>query len=154
MTYGTRRRLATVIIAPVAALATWALISLIGIDLILSHRHEGSTVGPVDVFVAALAGALAAWLGRPLDRTPQPAPSKVVGAGRLDSARHIDHRAQLARRRLHCRCTYQPARGDGRRCDRRLRPHPARARRRLPEARATVAATCSSMMFVVSPRVG
>ena len=62
MTHRIRRRLATIIIAPAAALATWALIRLIGIDLVLSPGHDGSTVGPVDVFVAALAGGLAAWL--------------------------------------------------------------------------------------------
>jgi hypothetical protein len=57
----TRRRIATVVLAPAAALAAWALIRLIGIDLVLSHGHTG-TVGPLDVFGAALAGGLAGWL--------------------------------------------------------------------------------------------
>jgi hypothetical protein len=72
MTHRTRRRTATVVIAPVAALASWALIRLIGIDLALSHGRDGSTVGPVDVFVAALAGGLAAWLvARVIERRSQ-----------------------------------------------------------------------------------
>ena len=54
-----RRRLATVVLAPAAALVAWAIVRLLGIDLVLK---EGDTVGPVEVFVAALVGALAGWL--------------------------------------------------------------------------------------------
>ena len=62
MTHRTRRRLATVIIAPAAALATWALIRLIGIDLVLSHGHDGSTVGPVDCsLLRSPAGLRRGW---------------------------------------------------------------------------------------------
>jgi uncharacterized protein DUF6069 len=53
-----RRRLATVLVAPVAALAAWGFLRAVGIDLVLK---DGSTVGAGAVFAAALAGALAAW---------------------------------------------------------------------------------------------
>ena len=60
MTNRTRRRIGTVVLAPVAALTAWGCIRLIGIDLVVSTGS--GTVGPVDVFVAALIGALAAWV--------------------------------------------------------------------------------------------
>jgi hypothetical protein len=53
-----RRRLATVLVAPVATLAAWGFLRAVGIDLVLK---DGSTVGAGAVFAAALAGALAAW---------------------------------------------------------------------------------------------
>lgn len=56
----TRRRVATVALAPVAALMAWGLIRLAGIDLTVSVGD--GTVGPVDVFGAALLAALAGWL--------------------------------------------------------------------------------------------
>jgi hypothetical protein len=56
----TRRRIATVILAPVAALAAWAVVRLIGVDLVVSSGD--GTVGPGDVLTAALFGALAGWL--------------------------------------------------------------------------------------------
>jgi ABC-type Co2+ transport system permease subunit len=59
MTDRTRRRLATVVLAPTAAITAWAVVRLIGIDLAL---EDGNTVGPVDVVAAALVGALAGWL--------------------------------------------------------------------------------------------
>src|SRR5262245_32192865 len=59
MTSQTRRRLATVLLAPAAALAAWALIRLGGIDLVVSSGS--GKVGPGDVVAAALIGALAAW---------------------------------------------------------------------------------------------
>jgi hypothetical protein len=55
----TRRRIATVILAPVAALAAWAVVRLIGVDLVVSSGD--GTVGRVDVLTAALFGALAGW---------------------------------------------------------------------------------------------
>jgi hypothetical protein len=58
--HSNRRRLATVVLAPLAALAAWGLIRLIGIDLVL--KGDRGSVGPVDVVVAALVGALAGWL--------------------------------------------------------------------------------------------
>jgi hypothetical protein len=59
MTNSTRRRLATVVLTPCAALATWALIRLIGVDLGVSVGS--GTVGPDNVLAAALIGALAGW---------------------------------------------------------------------------------------------
>ncbi len=59
MTHRTRRRIGTVVLAPAAALTAWAFIRLIGIDLVVSAGD--GTVGPADVVVAALVGALAGW---------------------------------------------------------------------------------------------
>jgi hypothetical protein len=60
MTDRTRRRLVTVILAPAAGLATWAIIRLLGVDLDVSQGD--GTVGAADVVVAALVGALAGWV--------------------------------------------------------------------------------------------
>ena len=59
MTSNTRRRIATVILAPAAALAAWSLTQAIGVELVVSTGS--GKVGPGDVFVAALVAALAAW---------------------------------------------------------------------------------------------
>jgi hypothetical protein len=59
MTKPTSRRIATVVIAPVAALLGWAVIRVIGIDLEVSTGD--GIVGPSDVAIAALAGALGGW---------------------------------------------------------------------------------------------
>jgi hypothetical protein len=59
MTSNTRRRIATVILAPAAALAAWSLTQAIGVELVVSTGS--GKVGPGDVFVAALIAALAAW---------------------------------------------------------------------------------------------
>jgi Family of unknown function (DUF6069) len=68
MTDNTRRRIGTVVLAPAAALAAWAVIRLTGIDLVVSVGD--GTVGPTDVFGAALLGALAGWaVVRLLERT-------------------------------------------------------------------------------------
>jgi hypothetical protein len=56
----TLRRIGTVVLAPLAALAAWTLIRLAGIDLTVSAGD--GTVGPADVFTAALVGALAGWI--------------------------------------------------------------------------------------------
>jgi hypothetical protein len=60
MTNRTRRRIATVILAPVAALLTWAAMRLVGVDFVV-NTGDG-TVGPIDVVAAALLGALGGWL--------------------------------------------------------------------------------------------
>src|SRR5262245_16342381 len=60
MTDRTRRRIATTVLAPAAALSGWAVIRLVGIDLDVST--DRGTVGPADVLAAALAGALVGWL--------------------------------------------------------------------------------------------
>ena len=60
MSHPTRRRIATVLLAPTAALVTWGLIRLSGIDLVVTAGD--GTVGPADVFAAALVGAAAGWL--------------------------------------------------------------------------------------------
>jgi Family of unknown function (DUF6069) len=68
MTRHTRRRIGTVVLSPVAALAAWALMRLMEIDLVVSVGD--GTVGPTDVFAAALLGALGGWaVVRPLERT-------------------------------------------------------------------------------------
>ena len=59
MTHRTRRRIGTVVLAPVAALAAWAAFRLAGVDLVGSSGD--GTVDPADVIVAALVGALFAW---------------------------------------------------------------------------------------------
>jgi Family of unknown function (DUF6069) len=60
MTTRTRHRLATVVLAPAAAVITWGFIRLAGVDLVV-ETGDG-TVGPLDVVVAALSGALCAWV--------------------------------------------------------------------------------------------
>jgi uncharacterized membrane protein len=68
MTHNTRRRIGTVVLSPVAALAAWALMRLMGIDLVVSVGD--GTVGPTDVFAAALLGALGGYaVVRLLERT-------------------------------------------------------------------------------------
>jgi len=59
MTDLTYRRLRVIVLAPAAALLTWAVVRLAGVDLVLK---DGGTVGAVNVFAAAVAGALAGWL--------------------------------------------------------------------------------------------
>jgi Family of unknown function (DUF6069) len=59
VTHRTRRRLGIVLLAPVAALVAWAVIRLAGIELVVSIGD--GTVGPADVVVAALVGALGGW---------------------------------------------------------------------------------------------
>lgn len=59
MTDRTRRRIATVVLAPAAALIAWAGIRLAGVDLAVSAGD--GTVGAADVAVAALLGALGGW---------------------------------------------------------------------------------------------
>jgi cytochrome bd-type quinol oxidase subunit 2 len=55
-----RSSLAVVVAAGAAALAAWAVIRLVGIDLTLKDS-VGSQVGAVDVLAASLAAGLAAW---------------------------------------------------------------------------------------------
>jgi uncharacterized protein DUF6069 len=67
MTDRTRRRIATVVLAPVAAFATWAVARLIGIDLVVTAGS--GTVGPANLLTAALLGALGGWVAaRVLER--------------------------------------------------------------------------------------
>jgi hypothetical protein len=60
MTRSTSRRIATVVIAPIAALLGWGLIRLLGIDLVVSTGD--GTVGPSDVALAAGVAALGGWV--------------------------------------------------------------------------------------------
>jgi hypothetical protein len=60
MTHLTSRRAATVVAAPAAALAVWALTRVMGVDLVLKSGH--GTVGPGAVVATALVAALAGWL--------------------------------------------------------------------------------------------
>ena len=62
MSNRTRRRITTVAVAPVAALAAWAITQSIGIDLIVSGPDGPTTVGPASVAVVSLMSALGAWL--------------------------------------------------------------------------------------------
>lgn len=59
MTDLVHRRLPVVVLAPLAALTTWAIARLLGVDLVLKSER---TVGAVDVVAAALIGAMAGWL--------------------------------------------------------------------------------------------
>ena len=59
MTDRTRRRIATVVLAPAAALSAWAVMRLAGIDFTVSTGD--GTVGPFDVVTAALIAALGGW---------------------------------------------------------------------------------------------
>jgi hypothetical protein len=55
----TRRRLIAVGLAPAAALAAWGVGRALGADFVLK---DGTTVDAGDVVLAAVVGALAAWL--------------------------------------------------------------------------------------------
>ena len=55
-----RRRLATVIAAPAAALIAWACLRLAGVQLVVTVGN--GKVGPAEVVSAALVGALGAWV--------------------------------------------------------------------------------------------
>jgi hypothetical protein len=55
----TRRRLITVGLAPLAALAAWSSMKALGADLVLK---DGMSVGAGDVVLAAVTGAVAAWV--------------------------------------------------------------------------------------------
>jgi hypothetical protein len=72
MTRRTRRRIVTTAVAPASALAAWALIRLVGIDLEVSVGD--GIVGPADVGVAALVGALGGWLAARLLERHSPCP--------------------------------------------------------------------------------
>ncbi|HEX4521359.1 MAG TPA: DUF6069 family protein [Gaiellaceae bacterium] len=65
------RRIATLVLAPTAALGAWALIRLLGVDLVVSTGS--GTVGAADVVFAAVVVSLLAW----------------IVAGRLE--RHVQH---------------------------------------------------------------
>jgi Family of unknown function (DUF6069) len=63
MNTSTRRILITVIGAPAAALATWALVvPLAGITLTARTGDSTQTVGPVAIAVTSLLAGLAGWL--------------------------------------------------------------------------------------------
>ena len=57
----TRRRIATTVIAPLAALVAWGLARVIGVDLVVSRGDASSTVGAVDVLGAAVVASLLGW---------------------------------------------------------------------------------------------
>jgi hypothetical protein len=56
----TRRRIATLVLAPTAALTAWAIVRLIGVDLVVSTG--AGNVGAGDVVVAATVASLLAWV--------------------------------------------------------------------------------------------
>jgi Family of unknown function (DUF6069) len=47
--------------AAVVALATWAVVRLLGVDLTVRIGQDPREVGPVDVLVTAVLAGLAAW---------------------------------------------------------------------------------------------
>ena len=53
------RRVATVLVAPSAALATWAILRAAGVEF---HVSTGGRVGAADVVVAATVAALLGWV--------------------------------------------------------------------------------------------
>ena len=55
----TRRRRITVALAPLAALAAWSMMKATGADLVLK---TGTSVRAGDVVLAAVTGAVAAWV--------------------------------------------------------------------------------------------
>lgn len=57
----TRTRIATIVLAPLAALATYGVVRLLGVDLVVSRGGRSSAVGAVDVIGAALVAALLGW---------------------------------------------------------------------------------------------
>src|SRR5262245_30516609 len=59
MTHRTRRRIATVLLAPLAALAAWTLIRMLGVELVVSTGS--GEVGAADAFAAAFIAALGGW---------------------------------------------------------------------------------------------
>lgn len=62
MTHRTRRRLQTLVLAPATALGAWAVIRLLGIDLLVSGPDGPTRIGAAAVLIVALASALAGWL--------------------------------------------------------------------------------------------
>jgi hypothetical protein len=107
MTDRTRRRIGTVVLAPAAALAAWALIRLSSIDLDVSTAS--GTVGPADVFAAALIGALAAWLVARLFERHSPHPRRWWAIYGLDGTVGVHDRTGLACRRIERRRTHDAA---------------------------------------------
>ena len=122
MTERTRRRIGTVILAPAAALLTWGCIRLAGIDLVV--KTGDGTVGPVDVVVASLIGALGGWFAiRLLERyTSRP---WLWWPARVERTRDLDHRPGPPRGRGQCRSAHGTALRDSDRRDRWLRNDPA-----------------------------
>ena len=59
MTDRSRSRLLTMALTPLAAVAAWGAVRLVGIDLVL---EDGKNVGPGNVLFAALVGAVGGWL--------------------------------------------------------------------------------------------
>jgi hypothetical protein len=104
MSRSTRRRITTLILAPTAALSTWALLRLLGIDLVRlgGERHRrpnGRSRG--------CARGCARRVGSPTARASQPAPTTLVVVHWLDCACGVNHGAGLAcpsgeLRRTHC----------------------------------------------------
>jgi Family of unknown function (DUF6069) len=63
----THRRIATVVLAPITALTAWAIVRLIGVDLVVSTGSGKVSAGDV-VVAATLASALAWIVVRQLER--------------------------------------------------------------------------------------
>ena len=120
MTHRTRQRIGTVVFAPAAALAAWAFIQLVGIDLVVSNGIW--TVGPTDVIGAAHLGALAAWVVvRALERRSV-GNCSVSGQSRGRLCLHSRSSGRLVRGRRQRRRAHLAARRDCSRGDCRASP--------------------------------
>ena len=75
-----RRRIVTVVLAPVAALIGWLLVRLIGVDLVVSGPGSKTLVHASDVFGAALVSALVGWVVLRLIERYSSRPRRVWGA--------------------------------------------------------------------------
>jgi Family of unknown function (DUF6069) len=61
MLYSTRRNLIVIGSGAAAALAVWTLFRLIGVEPTVGKGEDVSSVGPIDVAIAAFVAGLGAW---------------------------------------------------------------------------------------------
>ena len=88
------RRIATLVAAPASALTAWAIVRFLGVELVVSSGD--GTVGPVDVAVTALAGALGGWLVVRLLEHRAAHPRRLWALHRIDSPSRLDDRHVVA----------------------------------------------------------
>jgi hypothetical protein len=62
MLYSKRRNLIVIGSGVIAALAVWTLARLVGVEPTVGKGEDASTVGPIEVAIAALVAGLGAWL--------------------------------------------------------------------------------------------
>jgi hypothetical protein len=61
MLYSKRRNLIVIDSGALAALAVWTLARLVGVEPTVGKGEEASSVGPIEVAIAALVAGLGAW---------------------------------------------------------------------------------------------